>query len=103
MSARDDLAKAAIDWMTDGRTEYQFADDLLEAGWRAGGRIITTPGELDSLPVGSVVRSNWTGDDVIGFVCVRYSDGWHDCIHDRGVFPLGAGGTATLLHEGGTQ
>lgn len=34
MTIRDDLVKAAIDWMTDGRTEYQFADDLLAAGWR---------------------------------------------------------------------
>ncbi|MFR9773095.1 hypothetical protein [Nocardia sp. SC052] len=33
-----------------------FADAVIELGWRPPARVITDPAELDTLPIGSVVR-----------------------------------------------
>lgn len=104
MSTQDDLVELLRgSGFDESDPVHDIADIVITAGWRPPARVVTTPDELDSLPVGSVVRSNWTGNDTIGFVCVRYSDGWRECIHQGPIFPLGAGGTATVLHEGGTQ
>ncbi|WP_032376696.1 hypothetical protein [Rhodococcoides fascians] len=74
-----------------------------DAWMRPVPRIVSTPAELDGLPVGSVVRSNWApAVEPVGYVSVRLSDGWHTILHGSPVHPLGASAdnTVTVLYEG---
>lgn len=48
----------------------QYADAVMEAGWRPPARMITDPAGLDVLPAGAVVR------DALGVVRHRLGDHW---------------------------
>jgi hypothetical protein len=74
---------------------------LYEAANRYETQTVASAAELDALPVGTVVRTNWA---VPGpqYVCERLPDGWFTLLHSVEVFPLGTGingQTVTVIYR----
>ena len=77
----------------DGRTWADYADALLAAGYRKP-RTITTPEELDALPVGSIIL------DVENDAWQKMTSGSWSCADQVNGSPSGYL-AATVLHVGG--
>lgn len=103
MTARFDLVREIAGHGVRMHDAEAIADSVMAEGWRPPARRVETVEELDALPVGSVVRSDWPkAAEPVGYVSVRFSDGWFTPLHQTRVFPLGAGGgTVTVLWESG--